>query len=746
MNTKHLLRKVPSCLLGAIFAAGIASTTLVNAIDGSPPGLFELEGDTVASADPGTDWGALYGGATPANLITFTGILADPAPQTIYWKGGSKDINDIPDWWQKDGSVPDKDDITNAYAAAYNNPADVCLNAGGTVVLCSDAGAVGDPVHEAGDLIVYFGLDRYANSGDAFAGFWFFQDDVAISGSQFSGQHVGRVGMLGDADYAPGDLLVLVEYPQAAGAVPVIKVYEWDPLDLDGDNVANNLDLLITQSNAECDQLGGKLACAISNLEDLAGEPAWPYTPKSGSGLPFESFFEGGINVTQLLGGTPCFSAFLAETRASRSETATLKDFALGGFDVCGADVTKNCEATINQAGDEVNVAFDGTASNTGGLALYVELEDDQAGSTIDAVCFDVGADGCDGGDAVPAGLNSLPASKATFTLAAGQTVRYEGSYVVTQFDDQTSFTDIVSLKFFEDPADTVPIDTETAQATCPPVGTPGILVFKDCINPNIENGDTFVADIVGTVSNTGNVKLVNVMLSDTVFSFGDLTVVYDANENGVVDGGELAFSNGGELEAGEQLAYEAQVSSGTPSHANTLTASGANFFDNADTVSHNDSASCTPNLNPDLTIIKVCDDAIGGGTGVELVVDNGQVVVQVGNIITVSNPGNEDLTNVSISDSDVQTLVKMSGGAGLTCSGNSCTGTMDTGDVVVLKQTYRPDGQNILGALSNPSGVSFKNTATTSGTGVLSGTPLGPLMATATCELCVCPDCPPEP
>jgi hypothetical protein len=118
MNTKHLLRKVPSCLLGAIFAAGIASTTLVNAIDGSPPGLFELEGDTVASADPGTDWGALYGGATPANLITFTGILADPAPQTIYWKGGSKDINDIPDWWQKDGSVPDKDDITNAYAAA----------------------------------------------------------------------------------------------------------------------------------------------------------------------------------------------------------------------------------------------------------------------------------------------------------------------------------------------------------------------------------------------------------------------------------------------------------------------------------------------------------------------------------------------------------------------------------------------------------------------------------------------------
>jgi hypothetical protein len=559
---------------------------------------------------------------------------------------------------------------------------------------------------------------------------------VAINGSQFSGQHVARVGLPGDANYAPGDLLVLVEYPQASGAVPVIKVYEWDPADLDNDNVANNLDLLITQSNAECDQLGGKLACAISNLQQEPS-PAWPYTPKSGSGLPFESFFEGGINVTQLLGGTPCFSAFLAETRASRSETSTLKDFALGSFDVCGADVTKNCEATINQVGDQVSVAFDGTASNTGGLALYVELEDDQTGSMIDAVCFDAGGDGCDVGDAVPAGLNALPASKATFTLAAGQTARYEGSYAITQFDDQTSFTDIVSLKYFEDPADSVPIDTKTASATCPPQGTPGILVLKNCINPNIQDGNTFVADIVGTVANTGNVKLVNVMLSDTVFSFGDLTVVRDANLNGVVDGGEAAFANGGALDAGEQLAFAAAVSSGTPSHSNTLSASGANFFDATDTVTHNDSASCSPNLNPDLTIAKVCDDSIGGGTGVQLVIDNGQVVVEVGNIITVTNTGNEDLVSVSISDSDVQTLVKMSGGSNLTCSGNSCTGSMDNGEVVVLQQTYRPDGQNIIGALALPGGVAFNNTASAQGAGVLSGTPLGPLTADASCVLC---------
>ena len=47
--------------------------------------------------------------------------------------------------------MPDKDDLTHAYAAAYN---------------------------ENSDLLLYFGADRISNVGDAFMGFWFFKQKV----------------------------------------------------------------------------------------------------------------------------------------------------------------------------------------------------------------------------------------------------------------------------------------------------------------------------------------------------------------------------------------------------------------------------------------------------------------------------------------------------------------------------------------------------------------------------------------
>lgn len=791
MSTKHLMKKLPSCLLGAVLAAGIASTT-VNAVDGDPLGQFELDGNTqdgvvdtndtnfvLGFPDAGTDWDYLHLETLPLpdNLIAFTGVIPDPAPKTIFWKGGSKDVNDVDEWWFKEGSVSDKSNITNAYAAAFSNPTNVCFTNGGAVEGCDDTDL--DLVHAAGDLIVYFGMDRFANNGDTFGGFWFFQDPAVglpvdingnvLSSGEFNGVHKARrfdPSFPDDlSESLPGDVLVLVEYPQASGATPEIKVYEWDPDQLLGTNVAPNLALRFSSADAECDGSGGKLACAIVNLVSLPNPP-WDYTPTKGndtSDMPTQTFFEGGINLTGILGTTPCISSFLAETRSSRSETASLEDFAFGEFDACSAKVSKSCKSEISANGNEVTVTFFGEVNNTGGLPLDIELEDwvyqtkqdetDDTGtqglSTFTKVCVDdpetvggtVGR--CDDGEAEPSNL--ILGAIASFTLGGGQTVVYEGEYVLTLFDEETPFTDKVILSFF-DPSTNLLIDTDFAiSAECPPDGNPSILVDKNCTDGRVVDGDTFEADISGTVKNTGNVKLINVTLTD-VANIGPavpLTVVYDLDDSGTVTEGDTAFTNGGSLDAKASLAFEGTVSSGTPSHKDTLTAEGTNVFDpDSEPVSHSDDATCALAVTPGLTITKVCDPAIGGGSGVELVVDGNQVVVQVGNIITVTNTGIEDLEEVTISDTEVQSLTIVvtdpPTGAGLDCSGgSSCTGTLEAGETVTFKQTYKPDGGSITGGLGTPNTVFFNNIASAQGTGVLSGTSVNPPDAEASCELC---------
>ena len=76
-------------------------------------------------------------------------------------------------------------------------------------------------------------------------------------------------------------------------------------------------------------------ACAIVNTDTIstswAGNISSPY------------FFEGGLNLSALFPqAVPCFSTFLTNTRTSQSESAQLKDFALGDIDTCGSiEITK---------------------------------------------------------------------------------------------------------------------------------------------------------------------------------------------------------------------------------------------------------------------------------------------------------------------------------------------------------------------------------------------------------------------
>ncbi|WKE65660.1 hypothetical protein PVT67_18680 [Gallaecimonas kandeliae] len=725
--------------LGALISAALLTAYPVPAVDGI--GLFELDGNTAENgAVAGDDWDTLYGGG--GSPIAFTGVLADPSPETIYWKGGSKDIYDVNNWWYKDGGVPDKDDITNAYAAAYINPVD-------------------SGPHKKGDLIIYFGLDRYDNSGDAFAGFWFFQNKISKNGaSQFDGVHV-KMSAAG-----PGDLLVLVEYPQASGAMPVIKAYEWDPDDYDGDGNLDSdghsigpLDQIYTSEmggNALCDGTDNKLACAITNLDPIPNPP-WDYTPKGGlstSDMPYETFFEGGINVTQLLGSTPCLSSFLAETRSSRSETATLKDFVIGDFDVCSINVSKDCKATINEAGDKVSVTFYGNASNTGGLALDMKLSDSQPGAVIDKVCFDdwdegnsaPGSDGiCTAGDSTPGSLSGLGTATASFNLGAQQTARFEGHYDVSGPLSSLDFSDTIVLKAYDQYG--AELLSDNATANCTATGNAAISAAKAC-EAFLDNGDTFRAEITGHATNTGNIKLVNVNLTDSVLNPSLFTVVYDSNKDGVVDTGEPPFT--GTLLPGEQLAFKYTLTSTTQtSHTDTITAHGTNAFDSNDTVdSAPATASCSLALNPDLSITKVCDSSLGGGTGVILSAENDIVLVKVGNIITVTNTGNEALSPVVVSDAEVQDLVYDSGENTFSCTSKTasadakCTGSLGLGKSVTFKQQYKPDGLSIIGALTNPGSVLFSNTASALAKGKLSGTDVNNGVAkTATASCPLCPD-----
>jgi hypothetical protein len=462
--------KITRFILSLLIAFG--STAPALAVDDL--GLFELDGNALASADPGDDWEDLYanGANNGGSPNVFTGVDADPAPQSIF-DGGKKDIQTIEEnWSHKSGAVPDKDDITNAYAAAYE---------------------------DNGDLIVYFGADRITNVGDAFLGFWFFKNQItANEDGSFSGDH------------ANGDALILVNFPQGANAVPDIQVVEWDNTCKKakdntpnaGECVAVNLRLRFggTGANAVCGP-GDDLACAITNEEDTVNdmsESPWPYTAKDGTedAFPFETFYEGGANLTELLGGGDlCFASFMAETRSSSSFTASLKDFRLDSFPVCAISVTKACtNPRLNAAGTHIIYDISGTVTNDGfGTVFDVNVTDSPA--------FDAG---------------SLTFDADPSSLAGGADIEYDATITVPLADNGTTDTVTATANTLDGGGGTELSDT--AQATCPVLQVnPAATVTKNCRAIIDVDGGTVSAKVGvrGTVCNTGDSVLTNVSVTD---------------------------------------------------------------------------------------------------------------------------------------------------------------------------------------------------------------------------------------
>src|SRR5262245_5136543 len=220
------------------------------------PSEFELDGNAVLNVAPGNDWANTVPAITGSKKALASTLIVDgSANKTIFTGGGSKDSSDLSDWrWKDDaGGLPDKDNLTNAFGAAY---------------------------FDGINLTIYFGADRFANNGDAQMGFWFFRQRVRA----IDGKFVGPDGVT-PATHTVGDMLVLADLTKGGAAVS-IQVYKWvggsSPLQL----LANDLD-------AKCGSNTDPNVCAISNN---GGETApWSYLAKDGTrgSFPRFSFVEG---------------------------------------------------------------------------------------------------------------------------------------------------------------------------------------------------------------------------------------------------------------------------------------------------------------------------------------------------------------------------------------------------------------------------------------------------------------------
>lgn len=459
-------------------ALGVGAAMTLTALSASAvhdDGTFELDRNAVDDAAAGDDWNTEpmpTGGA-----FAYTGIVSDPVPEsTIFSTGKSKDVNDVSEWkWKAASNILDKNNITNAYAAAYN------VN---------------------GELVIYFGLDRFSNDGSAQVGFWFFRDDVSLNADgTFNGTHQN------------GDVLVQSNFSQG-GSVDTVTAYEWQ-----------NGNLVQIGTGGDCDAApAGDNVCAVVNQNSTSAP--WAYAPKPNIGppgsFPQGTFFEGGINLSGLGLTNSCFSTFLAETRSSTPFDAVLKDF-VGprDFDTCSLNVTKSCvNPRLNNAQDMIIYDIQGTVTAQGfGAAMYdVALTDNPP------------ADGAfqwvDCNDSANV-LGTFPLAELTGNACYLNTITVPLA--------QNGTTDTVTVTGTTEDGDSNTALSDSATATCPNLSvSPALSVTKDCATSIVVSENKVVAqvNVSGMVCNTGDTNLSNVTVTDQ-------GIVTDPNP--LIDGATLA-------------------------------------------------------------------------------------------------------------------------------------------------------------------------------------------------------------
>src|SRR6266581_675425 len=287
-------------------------------------GLFDASGNTNPLPPGGLDAHWVNDGPhSVTDLTTFT--------------TGSKDTLDIANaGWQctPSNNITPKDDILHSYSFAIVAPSS-------------------SP--RAGDLLVYGGFERFANSGAGDVGLWLLADPTVSCSStkgavSFTGAHVA------------GDILVVAEF-STGGSVTTINMFQWV-----GISKANPLGVMnITNTGGGDCAVASPMAnvCAKSNTGPISTLP-WSTQDKTSipNMLATAEFFEVGIDLTGLFGSNaPCINRFIFDTRTSPSLTATLVDYAQGALVTCP---TPSISTTVSPS----TITLGGSATDTATVGL----------------------------------------------------------------------------------------------------------------------------------------------------------------------------------------------------------------------------------------------------------------------------------------------------------------------------------------------------------------------------------------
>ena len=275
---------------------------------------------------------------------------------------------------------------------------------------------------------------------------------------------------------------------------------------------------------------------------------------------------------------------------------------------------SKQLDAEHSVIGEVIDYTF--TITNTGNVTLHdVELVDH-----LDGV-YDLNVDWSTSSDE----------STADGVLSVGETVSATAKYKLTQADIDARKVTNTATATGTSPADEQVDDDASAETML--TGTPAISLVKSTEQKEIDAEHSVVGTVIDydfVITNTGNVTLRNVKLTDHLNGVYDLNVDWgsssdDATEDGVLSVGETVSAIGkykltqGDIDAGKVI--------------NTATVTGTS--DNGEDVKDDASTETTLSDAPTISLVKSTDDKTldAEHSVVGEVVDYDFVITNIGNV-----------------------------------------------------------------------------------------------------------------